>query len=35
MLVLNALEAALSAQGMEIARGAALMAADKTYNNAR
>ncbi|MBV8452887.1 MAG: alanine--glyoxylate aminotransferase family protein [Deltaproteobacteria bacterium] len=32
MLVLNALETVLAAQGMEIARGAALVAADKSYN---
>jgi alanine-glyoxylate transaminase / serine-glyoxylate transaminase / serine-pyruvate transaminase len=34
MLALNALETVLSAQGMEIARGAALVAADKSYNGA-
>jgi len=34
MLVLNALETVLAAHGMEIARGAALMAADKAYNGA-
>ena len=32
MLALNALETVLAAQGMEIARGAALVAADKSYN---
>ena len=32
MLVLNALETVLAAQGMEIARGAALVAADNRYN---
>jgi len=32
MLVLNALETVLAAQGMEIARGAALVAADNSYN---
>ena len=32
LLVLNALETALAAQGMEIARGAALVAADNSYN---
>jgi len=32
MLVLNALETVLAAQGMEVARGAALVAADKSYN---
>ncbi len=34
LLVLNALETALAAQGMEIARGAALVAADNSYNGA-
>jgi alanine-glyoxylate transaminase/serine-glyoxylate transaminase/serine-pyruvate transaminase len=34
MLVLNALETALSAQGMEVVRGAALVAADESYNSA-
>lgn len=34
MLVLNALETALAAQGMEVARGAALLAADRAYNGA-
>jgi len=34
MLVLNALETVLAAQGMEVARGAALVAADKSYNGA-
>jgi alanine-glyoxylate transaminase / serine-glyoxylate transaminase / serine-pyruvate transaminase len=34
MLVLNALETALAAQGMEIARGAALVAADNSYTAA-
>jgi alanine-glyoxylate transaminase/serine-glyoxylate transaminase/serine-pyruvate transaminase len=34
MLVLNALETALTAQGMEIARGAALAAADNSYSDA-
>ena len=32
MLLLNALETVLAAQGMEIARGAALVAADQSYN---
>lgn len=32
MLVLHALETALAAQGMEVARGAALVAADRAYN---
>ena len=32
ILVLNALEIALAAQGMEVARGAALVAADNSYN---
>jgi alanine-glyoxylate transaminase / serine-glyoxylate transaminase / serine-pyruvate transaminase len=32
MLVLNALETVLAAQGMEIARGTALVAADTSYN---
>jgi alanine-glyoxylate transaminase / serine-glyoxylate transaminase / serine-pyruvate transaminase len=32
MLVLNALETVLAAQGMEVARGAALVAADNSYN---
>jgi alanine-glyoxylate transaminase/serine-glyoxylate transaminase/serine-pyruvate transaminase len=32
MLVLNALETVLAAQGMEIARGAALLAADQSYS---
>lgn len=32
MLALNALETVLTAQGMEIARGAALVAADQSYN---
>jgi hypothetical protein len=31
MLVLNALESVLSAQGLELARGAALKAADQAY----
>jgi len=34
MLVLNALETVLAAQGTEIARGAALAAADNSYNGA-
>jgi len=34
LLVLNALETALAAKGMEIARGAALVAADNSYNGA-
>jgi len=34
MLVLNALETVLAAQGMEIARGAALVAADNSYADA-
>jgi alanine-glyoxylate transaminase/serine-glyoxylate transaminase/serine-pyruvate transaminase len=34
MLVLNALETVLAVQGMEVARGAALVAADKSYNGA-
>jgi alanine-glyoxylate transaminase/serine-glyoxylate transaminase/serine-pyruvate transaminase len=34
MLVLNALEIALAAQGAEVARGAALVAADNSYNGA-
>jgi alanine-glyoxylate transaminase/serine-glyoxylate transaminase/serine-pyruvate transaminase len=34
MLVLNALETVLAAQGMEIARGAALVAADNSYSGA-
>lgn len=34
MLVLNALETVLAAQGMEIARGNALVAADNSYNGA-
>jgi len=34
MLILSALESALTAQGMEIARGAALLAADRAYNDA-
>ena len=34
MLVLNALETVVAAQGMEIARGIALAAADKSYNGA-
>jgi alanine-glyoxylate transaminase/serine-glyoxylate transaminase/serine-pyruvate transaminase len=34
MLVLNALETVLAAQGTEIARGAALVAADNSYNGA-
>jgi alanine-glyoxylate transaminase / serine-glyoxylate transaminase / serine-pyruvate transaminase len=33
MLVLNALEMSLAAQGMEIGRGAALLAADKCYTS--
>jgi alanine-glyoxylate transaminase / serine-glyoxylate transaminase / serine-pyruvate transaminase len=33
MLVLNALETVLAAQGMEVARGAALVAADNSYND--
>jgi alanine-glyoxylate transaminase / serine-glyoxylate transaminase / serine-pyruvate transaminase len=33
MLVLNALESMLVAQGMELARGAALAAADRSYNS--
>jgi alanine-glyoxylate transaminase / serine-glyoxylate transaminase / serine-pyruvate transaminase len=31
MLLLNALETVLAVQGMEMARGAALLAADKSY----
>jgi alanine-glyoxylate transaminase / serine-glyoxylate transaminase / serine-pyruvate transaminase len=34
MLLLNALETVLAAQGMEVARGAALVAADNSYNGA-
>jgi alanine-glyoxylate transaminase / serine-glyoxylate transaminase / serine-pyruvate transaminase len=34
MLALNALETALAAQGMEVKRGAALAAADNSYNGA-
>jgi alanine-glyoxylate transaminase/serine-glyoxylate transaminase/serine-pyruvate transaminase len=34
MLVLNALEIALAAQGAEVARGASLVAADNSYNGA-
>jgi alanine-glyoxylate transaminase/serine-glyoxylate transaminase/serine-pyruvate transaminase len=34
MLALNALETVLAAQGMEISRGAALVAADNSYNGA-
>jgi alanine-glyoxylate transaminase / serine-glyoxylate transaminase / serine-pyruvate transaminase len=34
MLVLNALEIALAAQGIEVARGAALVAADNSYTGA-
>jgi alanine-glyoxylate transaminase / serine-glyoxylate transaminase / serine-pyruvate transaminase len=34
MLVLNALETVLAAQGIEIVRGAALVAADNSYNGA-
>jgi alanine-glyoxylate transaminase / serine-glyoxylate transaminase / serine-pyruvate transaminase len=34
MLVLNALETVLAAQGMEIARGAGLVAADNSYSDA-
>jgi len=33
MLALNALETVLAAQAMEIARGAALLAADNSYND--
>ena len=33
MLVLNALESMLVAQGMELTRGAALAAADRSYNS--
>jgi alanine-glyoxylate transaminase/serine-glyoxylate transaminase/serine-pyruvate transaminase len=34
MMVLNALEAALSSQGFELARGTALKAADRAYATA-
>lgn len=34
MLILNALETLLTAQGMELARGAGLVAADQAYNGA-
>lgn len=34
MLILNALETLLAAQGMEVARGAALVAADRAYDGA-